>query len=274
MRLCNHYANPVFFTAKLPAMIGDKCKCLSGPAPNFDGLRVKGRSENECAQIFGIVTVRCLLTPFKFASRGMQSCAIRALDWRFSLANSRHEVGKAGHARRAYGEAIAPKRMAHGSFTNAKTGQTVPALPEHPNGHGAQPDKMDLAWKTTATMKPAASNMKVVNLIGRQISRLRYERGWTQEELANKLSSIGWEIDRSRLSKIEGGTLYVPDFRLFYFAEALGVEVPALFPKIDHGRPVHQTILKFIRNEHRGLVPETAPAAGPIAAVLLTKGRR
>jgi transcriptional regulator with XRE-family HTH domain len=116
--------------------------------------------------------------------------------------------------------------------------------------------------------------MKVVNLVGRQISRLRYERGWTQEELANKLFSLGWEIDRSRLSKIEGGTLYVPDFRLFYFAEALEVEVPALFPRIDPGRPIHQTILKFIHNEHRGLVPETVHAADPIAAVLLSKGSR
>jgi transcriptional regulator with XRE-family HTH domain len=123
-------------------------------------------------------------------------------------------------------------------------------------------------------MKPAASSMKTVNLIGRQISRLRYERGWTQEELANKLFSIGWEIDRSRLSKIEGGTLYVPDFRLFYFAEALGVQVHDLFPRIDPGRPIHQTILKFIHNEHRGLVPEKAPGADPTAAVLLSKEKR
>jgi transcriptional regulator with XRE-family HTH domain len=116
--------------------------------------------------------------------------------------------------------------------------------------------------------------MKIVNLVGRQISRLRYERGWTQEELADKLFSLGWDIDRSRLSKIEGGTLYVPDFRLFYFAEALGVEVPALFPRIDPGRPIHQTILKFIRNEHRGLVPETVHATAPTVTVLLSKGSR
>jgi transcriptional regulator with XRE-family HTH domain len=128
--------------------------------------------------------------------------------------------------------------------------------------------------KIATIVKLATNSMKVVNLVGRQIGRLRYERGWTQEELADKLFSLGWEIDRSRLSKIEGGTLYVPDFRLFYFAQALGVEVPALFPRIDPGRPIHQTILKFIHNEHRGLVPEAAPAAAPIAAVLLFKGRR
>lgn len=115
--------------------------------------------------------------------------------------------------------------------------------------------------------------MKTVNLIGRQISRLRYERGWTQEELANRLYSNGWEIDRSRLSKIEGGTLYVPDFRLFYFAEALGVQVHDLLPKIDPARPVHQTILKFIRNEDRGIVPKTVPATAT-APVLLSKARR
>src|SRR5439155_18272239 len=35
-------------------------------------------------------------------------------------------------------------------------------------------------------------NMKTLNLAGRQISRLRYEREWTREDLADRLQRPGW----------------------------------------------------------------------------------
>src|SRR5437870_12948401 len=98
--------------------------------------------------------------------------------------------------------------------------------------------------------------MKRLNLAGRQISRLRYERERTQEELADRLYRAGWLISRSRLSKIEGGSIYVPDFRLFYFAHVLGVQVPALFPSIDLKAPIHEMMLRFIRNEKIGMTPD------------------
>ncbi len=56
--------------------------------------------------------------------------------------------------------------------------------------------------------------MKKLNVIGRQISRLRYQRGWTQEMLAARLQLAGWIISRSSVSKIENGKVYIPDFRL------------------------------------------------------------
>jgi len=34
--------------------------------------------------------------------------------------------------------------------------------------------------------------MKTLNLAGRQISRLRYEREWTPEDLADRLQRPGW----------------------------------------------------------------------------------
>ena len=34
--------------------------------------------------------------------------------------------------------------------------------------------------------------MKTLNLGGRQISRLRYEREWTPEDLADRLYRAGW----------------------------------------------------------------------------------
>ena len=34
--------------------------------------------------------------------------------------------------------------------------------------------------------------MKTLNLAGRQISQLRYEREWTPEDLADRLYGAGW----------------------------------------------------------------------------------
>ena len=82
--------------------------------------------------------------------------------------------------------------------------------------------------------------MKTLNLVGRQVGKLRYERGWTQEELTDRLQLAGWKISRSGLSKIENCTLYVPEFRLFYFAHVFDLSSPMpLFPNIDPRQPVH-----------------------------------
>ena len=115
--------------------------------------------------------------------------------------------------------------------------------------------------------------MKTVNLVGRQISKLRYQREWTQDELADALQRAGWLITRSGVSKIEGGSVYVPDFRLFYLAHVLGVEVSELLPRIDLSQPIHEMMLRYIRNEKRGLVPELL-AHGPSGPVWLLTGKR
>lgn len=98
--------------------------------------------------------------------------------------------------------------------------------------------------------------MKKLNLVGRRVARLRYERDMTQDELADVLERIGWSMTRSGVSKLEGGTIYVPDFRLFYLAQAFRIQITDLLPNIDLLAPVHETILRFIRNEKRGFVPE------------------
>jgi len=49
--------------------------------------------------------------------------------------------------------------------------------------------------------------MKKLNVIGRQVGRLRYQRGWTQEMLAGRLQLAGWIISRSGISKIENGSV-------------------------------------------------------------------
>ncbi len=93
-----------------------------------------------------------------------------------------------------------------------------------------------------------------MNLIGRQVSRLRYQRGWTQDMLADKLQLAGWMISRSGVSKIEGGLMYVPDFRLLYFAYTFQVDLPILFPEVNLRSPIHETtnlLWKTFRKQKR-----------------------
>lgn len=102
--------------------------------------------------------------------------------------------------------------------------------------------------------------MKMVNLVADQVSQFRNEHGWTQEELADRLQLAGWDISRSGLSKIENCTLYVPEFRLFYFAHVFGLSnLAPLLPAIDPRKPVHEAVLRFIYNEKRGLMQPTIP---------------
>ena len=91
--------------------------------------------------------------------------------------------------------------------------------------------------------------MKGSNLIARQVSRLRYQRNWTQDELADLLQKTGWLISRSGVSKIEGGSMYVPDFRMVWLASVFKVQVSDLLPEIDWRAPVVDTLGKYIATE-------------------------
>ena len=115
--------------------------------------------------------------------------------------------------------------------------------------------------------------MKMVNLVADQVSQFRNERGWTQDELADRLQLAGWNISRSGLSKIENCTLYVPEFRLFYLAHVFGLINPMpLFPAIDPRKPVHEALLRFIHNEKRGLIQPASP--DNLDPALLDKARK
>jgi transcriptional regulator with XRE-family HTH domain len=75
--------------------------------------------------------------------------------------------------------------------------------------------------------------MKRLNLIGRKVGQLRYQRGWTQDVLAAKLQLAGWMISRSKISRIESEQTHVYDFQLFVFADVFDIEVTTLLPKAD-----------------------------------------
>ena len=62
-----------------------------------------------------------------------------------------------------------------------------------------------------------------LNVIGPEIRRIRKQRGWSQSKLALRLQSVGWNISRSGLAKIECRIMWVGDFELLYFVRASSV---------------------------------------------------
>ncbi|HEY3864072.1 MAG TPA: helix-turn-helix domain-containing protein [Verrucomicrobiae bacterium] len=97
--------------------------------------------------------------------------------------------------------------------------------------------------------------MKKLNVVGRQIGRLRYQHGMTQEGLAIKLQEAGWETaTRSCVSKIESGLIKVPDYMLCCFAPIFGIQPGELLPKVDSAKVIHNIALRSIRIPRRRLI--------------------
>jgi hypothetical protein len=69
------------------------------------------------------------------------------------------------------------------------------------------------------------------NIVGPQIKRARHVKRphLTQARLAVKLQTLGWDIDRFGISKIERGVRQVLDREALLLAKALEVSVAQLF---------------------------------------------
>jgi len=71
------------------------------------------------------------------------------------------------------------------------------------------------------------------NVIGPQVRRIRYERGFTQEALAAELQREGWDLSRSSLANLEAQDRWVVESELFLLARVLKVSMNDLFPPVE-----------------------------------------
>lgn len=79
------------------------------------------------------------------------------------------------------------------------------------------------------------------NVIGRVVSQLRYQRGWTQDQLVARLQVMGCSITRNVLANIETRRSIATDKQIAFLARAFGVEIGTLFPPLipeSTGAPV------------------------------------
>ena len=73
--------------------------------------------------------------------------------------------------------------------------------------------------------------MEKRNIIGDNVRRLRKEQKLTQEELTAKLQTLGLDIDRPMLTRIELKKRGVYDYKAFVIANALDIPIEELFNK-------------------------------------------
>ena len=68
------------------------------------------------------------------------------------------------------------------------------------------------------------------NIIGTQVRKHRYQQGLTQEMLAARTATKGWDISRGTLSKIEAQVRCVSDRELLLLSKSLKVSLKELYP--------------------------------------------
>ena len=73
--------------------------------------------------------------------------------------------------------------------------------------------------------------MSKKNVVGAQVRKIRYEKGWTQETLTARCNLQGWDLSRGTLAKIEAQVRPVNDAELFVLAKALKVRIESLYSR-------------------------------------------
>jgi transcriptional regulator with XRE-family HTH domain len=89
--------------------------------------------------------------------------------------------------------------------------------------------------------------MKIQNIIGPKIRRLRHLNGLSQDALATKLQILGMaDATRGKISKIESRLVWVSDLDIFFLSGALGVPMEELYPSVLHDSAnLHQVVQKL-----------------------------
>lgn len=67
------------------------------------------------------------------------------------------------------------------------------------------------------------------NIIGSKIREIRKKNKISQEDLCARLQTLGYDINRSDISKIENGKKFVADFEVYGFSKALKVAIEYLY---------------------------------------------
>ena len=91
-----------------------------------------------------------------------------------------------------------------------------------------------------------SGRMKVLNLVGPQVRKLRYNRCWSQSKLAIQLQLKGLDVSREVIAQIEGQYHCVNDEDLTYFARVFEVGLTELFPNLEPDKPIHDTVTRLM----------------------------
>jgi len=85
-------------------------------------------------------------------------------------------------------------------------------------------------------MKKRKQEYGSANMVGRNVERLRKEKGIKQKDFIAKLQTLGCDINPTSYSKLEGQLRGATDREIFMIAKILGVAMEALFCGEESGQ--------------------------------------
>ena len=100
---------------------------------------------------------------------------------------------------------------------------------------------------STHAYSPHNRGMKTLNLIGRQVQKIRVSKGWSQKTLSEKLQLGGFDKSREAVGRIEARLVYIKDYELLFIARVLGVDWPELLPEIDPTKELLAVIEELLK---------------------------
>ena len=68
-----------------------------------------------------------------------------------------------------------------------------------------------------------------VNIVGKNIERIRKEKNIKQKDFISKMQTLGCDINSTSYSKLEGQIRLATDKEVYAAAKALGVKIEELF---------------------------------------------
>ena len=78
-------------------------------------------------------------------------------------------------------------------------------------------------------MKTRKQAYGTVNIIGRNVERLRKERGISQKDFISKMQIMGCDINPTSYSKLEGQIRIATDKEIYVIAKILDISLEELF---------------------------------------------
>lgn len=82
-------------------------------------------------------------------------------------------------------------------------------------------------------MKPRKNEYGNCNVIGKNIERMRKEKGIKQKDFISKMQTMGCDINPTSYSKLEGQHRIATDKEVLVIAKILNVSTDALFEKSE-----------------------------------------
>lgn len=72
------------------------------------------------------------------------------------------------------------------------------------------------------------------NICGLKVAQLRKSLKISQRELADRLFTIGLDIDKNAVQRIESGQCFVTDIEIIYLSKVLSVNIEELLRRSTH----------------------------------------